>query len=381
MKKITLLAIIVLMTLPIGGLSAQIRSDYRQKVMSWTRTASRIDNRFFTLYTDEAKRIADNLVLYQLDSGAWPKNIYFPGEITDEQRKEIANNKKRLGSGTIDNGSTTTEIIYLSKVYNVTREKKYKQAALKGIKYILKAQYENGGWPQFYPNAKGYARHITYNDNAMINVMKLLRDIYECEPLYWYVPQELRKKAKIAFDKGVECILATQVIQDGKPTVWCAQHDFESLAPVKARAYELPSLSGQESDNIVLLLMDIPNPSPEIITAVENAIAWFEKSKIEGIHLEYYRNAEGQRDYRVVPCENCPPMWARFYDLDTNRPFFSDRDGIKKYDISQIGHERRTGYSWYNRDGSTVLSRYKMWKRELDGKNGRPENRYKTSRM
>lgn len=385
MKKITLLAIIVLMTLPIGGLSAQIRSDYRQKVMSWTRTASRIDNRFFTLYTDEAKRIADNLVLYQLDSGAWPKNIYFPGEITDEQRKEIANNKKRLGSGTIDNGSTTTEIIYLSKVYNVTHEKKYKQAALKGIKYILKAQYENGGWPQFYPNAKGYARHITYNDNAMINVMKLLRDIYECEPLYWYVPQELRKKAKIAFDKGVECILATQVIQDGKPTVWCAQHDFESLAPVKARAYELPSLSGQESDNIVLLLMDIPNPSPEIITAVENAIAWFEKSKIEGIRLEYYRNAEGQRDYRVVPCENCPPMWARFYDLDTNRPFFSDRDGIKKYDISQIGHERRTGYSWYNRDGSTVLSRYKMWKRELDGKNGRPEgragNRYKTSRM
>ena len=385
MKKITLLAIIVLMTLPIGGLSAQIRSDYRQKIMSWTRTASRIDNRFFTLYTDEAKRIADNLVLYQLDSGAWPKNIYFPEEITDEQRKEIANNKKRLGSGTIDNGSTTTEIIYLSKVYNVTHEKKYKQAALKGIKYILKAQYENGGWPQFYPNAKGYARHITYNDNAMINVMKLLRDIYECEPLYWYVPQELRKKAKIAFDKGVECILATQVIQDGKPTVWCAQHDFESLAPVKARAYELPSLSGQESDNIVLLLMDIPNPSPEIITAVENAIAWFEKSKIEGIRLEYYRNAEGQRDYRIVPCENCPPMWARFYDLDTNRPFFSDRDGIKKYDISQIGHERRTGYSWYNRDGSTVLSRYKMWKRELDGKNGRPEglsaNRYGNPRM
>ncbi len=385
MKKITLLAIAALMTLSIGNLSAQIRSDYRQKVMNWTRTASRIDNRFFTLYTDEAKRIADNLVLYQLDSGAWPKNIYFPGEITAEQHKKISESKKHLENGTIDNGSTTTEIIYLSKVYNVTREKKYKQAALKGIKYLLKAQYKNGGWPQFYPNAKGYARHITYNDNAMINVMKLLRDIYECEPLYWYVPQELREKAKTAFDKGVECILATQVIQDGKPTVWCAQHDFESLAPVKARAYELPSLSGQESDNIVLLLMDIPNPSPEIIAAVENAIAWFEKSKIEGIRLEYYRNAEGKRDYRVVSCEKCPPMWARFYDLDSNRPFFSDRDGIKKYDISQIGHERRTGYSWYNRDGSTVLSRYKMWKRELDGKSGRPEgravNRYGNSRM
>ena len=130
----------------------------------------------------------------------------------------------------------------------------------------------------------------------MINVMKLLRDIYECEPLYWYVPQELREKAKTAFDKGVECILATQVIQDGKPTVWCAQHDFESLAPVKARAYELPSLSGQESDNIVLLLMDIPNPSPEIIAAVENAIAWFEKSKIEAARAVGVAYGNGQKE-------------------------------------------------------------------------------------
>ena len=56
--------------------------------------------------------------------------------------------------------------------------------------------------------------------------------------------------------------------------------------------------------------------------------------------------------------------WARFYDLETNRPFFCDRDGIKKYDISEIGHERRNGYSWYNKDGSKVLKRYEKWKKE-----------------
>ena len=211
----------------------------------------------------------------------------------------------------------------------------------------------------------------------MVNAMRVLQAIFEYDPLYWYVPAELRGRAKTAFDKGVQCILATQVVQDGKPTVWCAQHDFETLAPAKARAYELPSLSGQESDNIVLLLMDIPNPSPEVIAAVENAVAWFEKSKIEGIRLEYYHNDKGQRDYRVVACEKCPPTWARFYDIETNRPFFCDRDGIKKYDVSQIGHERRTGYSWYNRDGSRVLARYKMWKREHQGQAGReiPRNR------
>lgn len=370
MKKMILFALSLVW---IASATAQIRSDYREKEMSWTRTAKRIDDRFFYLYTDEAKRIADNLVLYQLESGAWQKNVYFPAEITAEHKKEISANKKHVEWGTIDNGSTTTEIIYLSKMYNVVRDEKYKKAALKGIEYLLEAQYENGGWPQFYPNAKGYARHITYNDNAMVNVMRVLQDIFEYDPLYWYVPTSLREKAKTAFDKGVQCILATQVVQDGKPTVWCAQHDFETLAPAKARAYELPSLSGQESDNIVLLLMDIPNPSPEIVAAVENAIAWFEKSKIEGIRLEYYRNDEGKRDYRVVACEKCPVLWARFYELDTNRPFFCDRDGIKKYDVSQIGHERRTGYSWYNNDGRSVLTRYKMWKREMGDKMARPQ--------
>lgn len=370
MKKMILFALSLVW---IASATAQIRSDYREKEMSWTRTAKRIDDRFFYLYTDEAKRIADNLVLYQLESGAWQKNVYFPAEITAEQKKKISANKKHVEWGTIDNGSTTTEIIYLSKMYNVVRDEKYKKAALKGIEYLLEAQYENGGWPQFYPNAKGYARHITYNDNAMVNVMRVLQDIFEYDPLYWYVPTSLREKAKTAFDKGLQCILATQVVQDGKPTVWCAQHDFETLAPAKARAYELPSLSGQESDNIVLLLMDIPNPSPEIVAAVENAIAWFEKSKIEGIRLEYYRNDEGKRDYRVVACEKCPVLWARFYELDTNRPFFCDRDGIKKYDVSQIGHERRTGYSWYNNDGRSVLARYKMWKREMGDKMARPQ--------
>ncbi len=370
MKKMILLALSLVW---IASATAQIRSDYREKEMSWTRTAKRIDDRFFYLYTNEAKRIADNLVLYQLESGAWQKNVYFPAEITAEQKKKISANKKHVEWGTIDNGSTTTEIIYLSKMYNVVRDEKYKKAALKGIEYLLEAQYENGGWPQFYPNAKGYARHITYNDNAMVNVMRVLQDIFEYDPLYWYVPTSLREKAKAAFDKGVQCILATQVVQDGKPTVWCAQHDFETLAPAKARAYELPSLSGQESDNIVLLLMDIPDPSPEIVAAIENAIAWFEKSKIEGIRLEYYRNDEGKRDYRVVACEKCPVLWARFYELDTNRPFFCDRDGIKKYDVSQIGHERRTGYSWYNNDGRYVLARYKMWKREMGDKMARPQ--------
>ena len=102
----------------------------------------------------------------------------------------------------------------------------------------------------------------------MVNVMNLLRDVYNKKAPYTYVPDTLCQRARIAFDKGVECILNTQVKQNGKLTVWCAQHDEHTLAPAKARAYELPSLSGAESDNIVLLLMSIPAPSPRIIASL-----------------------------------------------------------------------------------------------------------------
>ena len=152
--------------------------------------------------------------------------------------------------------------------------------------------------------------------------------------------------------------------QNGELTVWCAQHDRVTLEPCKARAYELPSLSGQESDNIVLLLMSLPHPSANVVKSIEGAIKWFQKSEIKGIQKEYFTNSDGKKDYRMVPCEDCPTLWARFYDLETNRPFFCDRDGIKKYDISEIGHERRNGYSWYNKDGSKVLKRYEKWKKE-----------------
>ena len=363
MKKSMFIALVGILT--IGTSTAQpLRSDYRQNHMSWVRTASRIPDAFFTECRDEAVRIADNLVLYQLNTGAWEKNVYYAAEITADKKKQIlAEKKNKVNSSTIDNGSTTTEIIYLSKVYNVTRDKKYKNAALKGIRYLLDAQYENGGWPQFYPQAKeGYSHHITYNDDAMVNVMRLLQNIYQCDPLYWYVPQSLRDEARKAFDKGIECILHTQVVQNGRPTVWCAQHHYETLEPAKARSYELPSLSGSESVGIVQLLMSVPNPSPEVVAAVDNAIAWFKDSKIEGLRFEYYTDSEGRRDYRMVKAPHSRPLWARFYELGTNRPMFSDRDGIRKYDVSEIGHGRRTGYSWYTDAGNALLEQYRMWK-------------------
>ena len=360
MKKILF---VLLSAFLLGGVHAQeVSYKQQQPYRNWTKLVRSFNNDFYS--TKEARRIAENVLLYQQTTGGWPKNIYMAAELNKQQTKEVLANKNKVNESTIDNDATSTEIYYLAHMYRATKDERYKKAVTDGIEYLLKSQYPNGGWPQFWPRPKGYYIEITYNDNAMINVMEVLRQLYEKKAPYDFLSDEYADKARAAFDKGVECILKTQYTQNGKLTVWCAQHNHVTLEPIKARAYELPSLSGQESDNIVLLLMSLPNPSAEIIRSIECAVEWFKASKIEGLQKEYFTNSEGKKDYKMVPCTECPTLWARFYDLDTNRPFFSDRDGVKVYSIDQIGHERRNGYSWYNSNGSKVLKTYEAWKKK-----------------
>jgi len=310
----------------------------------------------------EAIKIAENVLLYQRNVGGWPKNTPFHKPLTESQKDDLRKLQSVGEGATTDNGATFMELTFLSKIYEKTGNERYKKAFLKGIDYLLEAQYENGGWPQFYPERKGYYTHITYNDNSMVNIMWVMKSIAEKDGRYSIVPDEATViKARKAFQKGINVILKTQYKQNGKLTVWCAQHDEKTFQPAKARSYELPSLSGGESPGIVLLLMSLDKPSPEIINAVQSAVAWFNKVKINGIRMESFTNKDGLKDRRIVADKDAPPMWARFYELEDNRPFFCDRDGIKKYALSEIGHERRNGYSWYGTGPQKVLDEYKKW--------------------
>ena len=48
-------------------------------------------------------------------------------------------------------------------------------------------------------------------------------------------------------------------------------------------------------------------------------------------------------------------LWYRFYNLADNNYFFSDRDGLKYFDIMDISEERRLGYSWAGEYGTKLL--------------------------
>src|ERR1035437_4529896 len=321
----------------------------------------------------EAVRIADNLLLYQRDVGGWDKNIDMALALGPTERAEIEKQKRDPEAhSTIDNDATYTQMRYLARVYTATKDTatkdpRFEAACRRGLDYLLKAQYPNGGWPQFYPLRNGYWSHITYNDDAMVGVLDTLRDIVNRKPDYAFLGDGERTRAQQAIERGVECILKTQVVQDGKLTVWCAQHDERTLAPAKARAYELPSLSGSESVGVVRFLMGIARPSPEVVRAIEGAVAWFRANQIKGIRVTQ-KPAPGTPkgfDNTVTADPAAPPLWARFYELGTNRPIFCGRDSVVKYSLAEIEYERRNGYRWYvDRPAKLLDADYPEWLRK-----------------
>jgi len=316
---------------------------------------------------DEATRIADHILLYQRDNGGWPKNIDMAVMLTQKEKETLAKEKPNTDT-TIDNGATTTQLLYLAKVITAKNIDRHKAAFNKGLDFLFAAQYENGGFPQFFPLQKNYSRHITFNDNAMINVLKLMRDIANKKADYVFVDEERRLKAGKVVDKGVDVILKTQVTVNGQKTAWCAQHDEITFAPAPARKFEPVSLSGYESVNIVKFLMSVKEPDAKIVEAVESAVKWFEKSKLTGIKVVEKPDPKQPKgfDRVVVKDTSAPPLWARFYELRTNRPIFTGRDAIVKYNLVEIEAERRNGYSWYTEEPNDLLNKeYPKWRKTI----------------
>lgn len=349
MKLALRLALLVSLALPLGAVESVKWSERLPRDPKW-------------LAGEQARGIAENLLLYQYPSGGWPKNIDMAKPLSPAEKAELE--ERPHDDATIDNGATTTQIAFLARVYSVTPEPRYRAAAERGLDYLLAAQYPNGGWPQYYPPRKGYYTHITFNDDAMVHVLELLREVGEGAAPYAWVDEARREKSRAAVAKGIDCILKCQVVQNGKLTAWAAQHDEQTLAPAWARKFEPPSLASRESATILQFLLTLPNPSPEIVRAADAAAAWFERVQVHGIRWTERATANGME--RVAEKDpSAPPTWARFYELGTDRPVFMGRDSVVHYDVNEIELERRNGYGWYSNQPQSVLKAYRTWKKKL----------------
>ncbi len=327
----------------------------------------RTDIEFFT--TAEAARIGEQVLAYQRATGGWPKNIDMCRYHSDEELDEVIRQKERMDDSTTDNLATTTQIAFVARMFQATGDNRYQDSFNKGLEYLLSGQYDNGGWPQFWPNPQGYQIHITYNDGAMVNTLTILRDVAEQKSPYngALVDETMCRRVQLSFEKGIECILATQIRVDGEPTVWCQQHDRYTYLPAPARSYELPSFCSQESVQIVNLLMSLPDPDNRVKAAVHGAMKWFDSNKLMGYRLE--RTGEPktpEADTRLVADSKAGPIWGRFYDLDKCEIYVCDRDGVPRKSLDEIGKERRNGYSWYNSYPAELYSIYNDWAEKYD---------------
>jgi PelA/Pel-15E family pectate lyase len=347
-------AVIVLVLSPVAA--ALTANDLKSKPDEWFKS-------------DEGKSQIDSVISWQRPEGGWEKGydaatphdpakpffVHKPG--AGNALIPVKEGEEWLGVGTIDNGLTYTEARVLARAYNLTKQQNVLDAFNRALEFIFKLQYPNGGFAQRFPLADNYGRYITLNDTAMVNVMRLLHEIaHNKDNQFPFVDQATRERCGQSFNRALACLLQLQVVVNGTPTAWAQQYEPQTLEPAKARAYELPGLSGDESAGVLLLLMELEEPSPQVRRAIRAGVEWFERSKVTGLRL-----VRSPTDTTVVEDPAAEPLWARYCEIDTNRPFFCGRDGIKKYSMMEIEQERRRGYAWLRPWGKPVLAQYAKW--------------------
>ncbi|WP_423605732.1 pectate lyase [Sphingomonas sp. MS122] len=324
----------------------------------------------------EARRIADTVVSFQTPAGGWGKNQDRAGPprrrgqswvILEKLPAYAADDIKLLDAvwryvGTIDNNATVAELRFLARVQAQlpgTEGAPYRAALDKGVRYLLAAQYPNGGWPQIYPIQGGYHDAITFNDGAISRTATLMLDVAARKGDFAFASPELAAQAAAAAARAREVILRTQVVIDGKRTIWGQQHDALTLAPVGARNFEPIALSSDESADLLLFLMKQPERSPEVRAAVAAGIAWLEAHALRDI--AWPAKATGPEGRLLTAKPGAGPLWARFYGLDTGKPVFGDRDRAIHTDVNDLSVERRNGYSWFNTAPAKAIAAYRKW--------------------
>jgi PelA/Pel-15E family pectate lyase len=323
----------------------------------------------------EARAIADTIVSFQTPAGGWSKNQ----DRTKPPRlkgQRYANNAEHMALddsfdtpvdrfwtfvGTLDNGATTTEMRFLAKVQQQAPGKDgdaYRASIIKGVNYLLAAQYPNGGWPQIYPIEGGFHDAVTFNDNAVAEAAMILEDVAEAKEGFAFAPVDLRKAASVASARAIRPILDAQVVVDGKKTLWPQQVDPLTLKPSSARDYEMRSLASAESTDILLFLMRQPKPTPEVKAAVHAGVAWL---KAHAVNDKAFTKVSDEEGRKLVDRPGAGPIWSRNYDIRTGQPIFGDWGKTIHDDVNEISKGRRNGYSWYSAGPQKALDAYAHW--------------------
>lgn len=291
-------------------------------------------------YLEAAKEAADALAWGQLESGGWTYSIDFSPQWrrkwyrrADKGKLSPEEASRRRNWTTFDDDTTQSALRFLMRLVKLIgsprdeRDQRIRDAMEYGLEGILRAQYPNGAWPQGYdgreyrpeehpkkrawipkewprrpPKGRRYRLYYTFNDGAIPNCILTLLEAYRL-----FGRDEFLEAAR----RGGDFIILSQ-LPDPQPG-WAQQYDFD-MKPAWARKFEPPALSSAESAQAIRALLELYLETGEerYLKPIPPAIEWLKRSQIG------------------------PGLWARFYELGTNRPIYFTRDYKLTYDDGDL---------------------------------------------
>lgn len=298
---------------------------------------------------DVTTSVADLIVALQNEDGGFQ---VLPDNYEMSQKKTGLGSMKDVSS--VYNGATTSELKCLAKYItaNKPEDSKYQDAFVKGIKYLLTTQHDNGGWSMNPGSGSGFNANIEVGNKAMTEVLTLLSDIAILNNQDYVFARKAMNvdEIKSAVEKGNDFIVKSQISNNNKKSGWATQYDkFGNVT--MGHTYERESVSSYTTKDVIDYLMTIHNPSQDIKDAVESAYSWLKDVKIADKEQKVVKDTSMNNGFDVYLVDGSG-TWASNYvydkATDSYRPLYSD------VDPTRADQKYVNVYELYNLDGNSV---------------------------
>lgn len=298
---------------------------------------------------DVTTSVADLIVALQNEDGGFQ---VLPDNYEMSQKETGLGSMKDVSS--VYNGATTSELKYLAKYItaNKPEDSKYQDAFVKGIKYLLTTQHDNGGWSMNPGSESGFNANIEVGNKAMTEVLTLLSDIAILNNQDYVFARKAMNvdEIKSAVEKGNDFIVKSQISNNNKKSGWATQYD-KSGNVTMGHTYERKSVSSYTTKDVIDYLMTIHNPSQDIKDAVESAYSWLKDVKIADKEQKVVKDTSMNNGFDVYLVDGSG-TWASNYvydkATDSYRPLYSD------VDPTRADQKYVNVYELYNLDGNSV---------------------------
>ena len=219
------------------------------------------------------------------------------------------------------------------------------------ISYLISMQYDNGGIPQYYPLQGGYFNNICMNDGATLNYLKILA--YILDNISTLLDTTTLQKLILCQQKAFNLIKALQIKINKIPTIWAMQYDPITLLPAYARTFEPACLGSLESCQLLIYLKEINFTynntfDSELQQSYNYGVSWFSNNAITNMiqTITYDTTNTPIMLYCYNINKNPCRLWPRMVNISTEKPIYTDRQGIQYEDINLLDTERKLGYTW-----------------------------------